>query len=100
MLHANSRPSIPMVEGQPKRVDYEYVRNGTANVFCGVEPKAGVYFNKVTERRAAPDFAEFIADLAEHYHDAKKIILIMDNLSTHKEESLTNFFGDEEGEEF
>lgn len=99
-LTVDGREFIPMTEGKPKRVDYEYIRNGTANVFCGVEPKAGVYFNKVTKRRTALDFAEFIADLAVYYSNAKKIVLVMDNLSTHKKKSLTKLFGDKKGAEF
>lgn len=97
VLHADSRPGVPMAEGQAKRVDYEYCRNGTANVFCAVEPKAGVYFNKVTPTRAAPEFALFLADIAAHYCDAEGIILVMDNLSTHKEKALTDLFGEVEG---
>ena len=97
VLHADSRAAIPMSEGKPKRVDYEYVRNGTANVFCGVEPKVGVYFNKVTPTRSGAEFALFLAEVAHHYPDAKKIILVMDNLGTHKEQSLINLFGEDEG---
>ncbi len=97
VLHADARASTPMADGQPKRVDYEYRRNGTANVFCGVEPKAGVYFNKVTPTRSGAEFALFLADIAAHYSDAQKIILVMDNLSTHKEKSLTDFFGEASG---
>ena len=51
VLHDSKRESIPMTEGKSKRVDYEYVRNGTANVFCAVEPKTGTYLNRVTETR-------------------------------------------------
>ena len=97
VLHADARSGTPMREGCPKRVDYEYVRNGTANVFCGVEPKAGVYFNKVTSSRDAAEFAQFVAEIVAHYAEAKKIILVMDNLSTHKEKSLVDFFGEKEG---
>ncbi len=97
VLHEDVRPSIPMKEGQPKRVDYEYRRNGTANVFCGIEPKAGVYFNKVTPSRSSPEFAQFLADIAAHYVGAKKIILVMDNLSTHKEKSVLDYLGETEG---
>lgn len=98
VLHADTRPSTPMSDGQPKRVDFEYHRNGAANVFCGVEPKAGVFFNKVTASRKAPEFAQFLAEIATHYSSAKKIILVMDNLSSHKKKSLTDCFGKEDGE--
>jgi len=97
VLHSDARASIAMTEGKPKRVDYEYVRNGTANVFCGVEPKAGRYFTKVTPSRHGTEFAKFIAEIAEQYPEAKKIILVMDNLSTHKEKPLIELFGEHEG---
>lgn len=97
VLRADARRSIPMTEGQSKRVDYEYIRKGTANVFCAVEPKVGKYFNKVTETRSAPEFALFLAEVAAQYQDAKKIILVMDNLSTHKEKSLIDLLGEDKG---
>lgn len=97
VLHADARAAIPMSEGKPKQVDYEYVRKGTANVFCAVEPKAGVYFNKVTPTRSGAEFALFLAEVAHHYRDVKKIILVMDNLGTHKEQSLINLLGEEQG---
>jgi hypothetical protein len=86
-----------MTAGTPKRVDCEYVRKGTAHVFCGVEPKAGVYFNKVTPTRSGAAFALFLAEVAHHYRDAKKIILVMDNLGTHKEQSLITYLGEDLG---
>ncbi len=96
-LTANVRQSIPMQEGQPKRVDCEYKRCGIANVFCGVEPLTGKYINKVTPTRKSPEFAEFLSDISEQYPEAKKITLIMDNLSSHNKKSLTDRFGDSEG---
>ena len=51
----------------------------------------------MTSSRAAPEFAQFIAEIATHYVDAKKIILVMDNLSTHKEKALVDLFGEKEG---
>src|ERR1022692_3439617 len=54
VLHEDTRPSIPMQPGKAARRDYEYERCGTANVFCGIEPKAGVHFTKVTPTRASP----------------------------------------------
>ncbi len=51
VLHADTRPSVPMSPGHAARRDYEYKRCGTANVFCAVEPKAGRHFTKVTPTR-------------------------------------------------
>jgi hypothetical protein len=99
VLHAEVRTPIKMEDGRPKRVDYEYKRNGTANVFCGVEPKAGQYLNKVTPTRCALEFAQFMADVATKYKSAKKIICVMDNLSTHKEKSLIDLFGEKGGKQ-
>ncbi len=94
----DGRPSIPakLSSGIKKR-DYEYERNGTANVFCAVEPLAGRYFIKVTNRRTKPDFAEFLNDVSDKYPDAKKIALVMDNLNTHNESSLIMRYGEKQG---
>src|ERR1035437_877647 len=58
VLHADTRSPTPMQPGQIGRRDYEYKRCGAANVFCGIEPKAGVHFTKVTPTRSSPEFAD------------------------------------------
>lgn len=83
--------------GKSARKDYEYKRNGTANIFCGVEPKAGQYFNIVTKKRCGKDFAGFLKKINAHYKSAKKIVLVMDNLSTHTKKALTDFLGKQRG---
>lgn len=94
----DGRPCLPATVGNGvKKKDYEYKRNGTANVFCAVEPLAGSYLTKVTERRKKPDFAEFLKDVSDAYPDAKKIDLVMDNLNTHNESSLIERYGQKEG---
>ena len=98
VLHSDVRRPIPMEEGKVRRVDYEYKRCGTANIFCAVEPKAGKYFNKVTAKRCAGDFAQYLNDLSRNFPDAKRIKLVMDNLSTHTKKSLTEFFGEKKGQ--
>jgi transposase len=97
-LIGDVRERIPACEGAPAKIDYEYSRNGSVNVFCAVEPKQGVYFNKVTEHRDGQEFASFLCDLAAHYSTAKKIILVMDNLSTHKEKFCIDLLGKADGE--
>ena len=97
VLHEDTRPSIPMGPGQVARRDYEYERCGTANVFCGIEPKAGVHFTKVTPTRSSPEFADFLLSIAEHYPAAHTIHLVMDNLSTHTRKALVDRFGEEDG---
>jgi hypothetical protein len=56
VLHEDTRTPIPMLPGRVARRDYEYKRCGTANVFCGVEPKAGRHFTKVTPTRCSYQF--------------------------------------------
>ena len=70
--------------GQPERVDYEYERKGTANLFMIFEPLTGQRQVKVTERRTAVDFAHMIQELVDvQYPQAEKIVLVLDNLNTH-----------------
>jgi DDE superfamily endonuclease len=84
---------LPAEPGQPQRYDYEYVRNGTANLFMIVEPLAGWRAVQVTDRRTAVDFAEVVRWLVEDvYTEAEKVVLVMDNLNTHKAASLYEAF--------
>ena len=84
---------FPPRRGVRARVDYEYERNGTANLFMIFEPLAGKCCAvKVTDRRTALDFAEVIRELVDSYPRAEKIVLVMDNLNTHKMASLYEAF--------
>jgi hypothetical protein len=88
---------IPAEPGQPERYDYEYTRNGTANLFMISEPLAGWRHVEVTDRRTAVDFAELVRDLVEEvYPDAEEVVLVMDNLNTHKLASLYEAFPPEQ----
>src|SRR6476659_1521118 len=88
---------LPPAPGQPERFDYEYVRKGTANLFMLSEPLAGWRHVLVTERRTAKDFAEAVRWLAEDvYPDADWVVLVMDNLNTHKLASLYEAFPPEQ----
>ena len=79
------------------REDYEYRREGTTNLFMISEPLAGQRKVHVTDRRTALDFAHVIRDLVEvQYSKAEKIVLVMDNLNTHKPASLYDAFPPEE----
>ena len=64
VLHEDTRTPIPMRPGRVARRDYEYKRCGTANVFCGVEPKAGRHFTKVTPTRCSAEFADYLLKIA------------------------------------
>lgn len=86
-------PPLPAEPGQPEREDYEYVRHGTANLFMLCEPLTGRRHVQVTQRRTAVDFAQVVRELVEvHYPQADKIVLVMDNLNTHKAASLYEAF--------
>ena len=92
-LVAQTRTPLPAEPGQPQREDYEYERRGTANLFMLFEPLAGQRQVKVTQRRTAVDFANVLRDLVDvHYPDAERIVLVMDNLNTHKVASLYEAF--------
>ena len=92
-LVVETRLPIPAEPGQPERVDYEYERAGTANLFLTGEPLAGQRHVTVTEQRTAVDFAEEIRDLLEvRYPQAEKVVLVMDNLNTHKPAALYQAF--------
>ncbi len=97
-LIGEKRNPIPMKPGRQKRVDYEYERNGTCSIFMAFEPLTGKCFTKVTKRRTKVDWAQFIKELVARYSKAKKIILVMDNLNTHKGGSLYQAFQPEEAQ--
>ena len=88
---------LPPEPGQPERFDYEYVRHGTANLFMVSEPLVGWRAVRVTERRTAKDFAEVLRWLVEEVHpEAEKVVVVMDNLNTHKVASLYEAFPPEQ----
>lgn len=73
--------------------DYEYKRNGTANLYRLFEPLAGWRHVKVTDRRTKIDFAHVITEVVDEIDpDAEKIVLVMDYLNTHKIASLYEAF--------
>ena len=80
----HARPPLPIASGRPARVDYEYKRNGTCNLFGFFEPHRGWRHIKVTDRRTKLDVAECLRELVEeHYPHAKKIRVVLDNLNVH-----------------
>jgi hypothetical protein len=90
---AETRLPIPAAPGQPERVDYEYERQGTANLFIVFEPLAGQRRVKVTARRTAVDFAHLLREVVdEPYPQAETIVLVMDHLHTHQPASLSEAF--------
>lgn len=97
ILHADVVEPLPMRPGRPERVDYEYERLGTANLFVMVEPLAGYRHVEVTTRRTAEDYARQLQWLADvRYPEAKKIRLVQDNLNTHRLANLYLVFPPDE----
>ena len=92
-LLGDAREPLPMRPGNNRKTDSEYVRNGTCSIFAFIEPLGGKHHVSVHEHRTAIDWALEIRYLAdEMYPDAEKIILVMDNLNTHKPASLYKIF--------
>lgn len=95
-LFSDATPRLPpRGPGEVLLKDYEYQRAGSANVFFAVEPKAGTYINKVTACRDGLEFSIFMTQLATRYTSAEKIVLVMDNLSTHNCEILREHMGED-----
>ena len=89
--------AIPAAPGHAKLQDDEYVRNGVAEIFMEVEPLAGRRHVEITERRTMIDWARNTRDMLNlRYPEAKKVVLVMDNLNTHGIASLYEAFPPEE----
>lgn len=89
-----TRPPLPPQPAQAARQDYEYTRQGTANVFLSFEPLAGWRLAVATERRTRQDWAQQIKELVDgRYAAAQKVVLVLDNLNTHTPGSLYETFG-------
>ena len=92
-LVAETRAPEPMRPRRPARCDYEYKRNGVANLFMLFAPLEGWRHVEVTQRRTAIDYARILRDLADiHFQNAEKIVLVQDNLNTHTPASLYEAF--------
>jgi hypothetical protein len=92
-LVSETRTPLPMEPGQPQRVDYEYERNGAANLFMLFAPLEGWRHVEVTDRRTAIDYANILKYLSGALlPKAKKIRLVQDNLNTHSKASLYEAF--------
>jgi transposase len=92
-LRAHVRPPLPMEPGKPQRIDDHYQRHGTRNIFIACEPLRGWRETQVTQRRTKQDWAHFVRELVDvHYPDVERLVLIMDNLNTHRPASLYEAF--------
>lgn len=96
-LIGETRTPIPPAPGRPARVDNEYRRNGTANLFVFLDAHAPWRHVKVTDQRTCGDFAECMRDLVDvHYPAAKRIRVVLDNLSSHSVTALYKTFEPQE----
>jgi hypothetical protein len=87
------REPLPMEPGKPQRVDSDYERGGTRNIFIACEPLKGWRVAQVTQRRTKLDWAHFVRDVVDiHFPDAERVVLVMDNLNTHHPASLYEAF--------
>jgi transposase len=94
---AEKRTPLPQKPGRPQRYDYEYERKGMVNIFTFFEPQRGWRHLDVTDRRTAVDFAEEMRRLVdEHYPEAEKVRVVLDNLNTHTGAALYQAFAPEE----
>jgi hypothetical protein len=92
-LRRETRPVVPASPGQVERHDCEYERNGSANLFPWTAPLLGRRGVAVTERRTSADWAVAIRRLVEEeFPEAERIVLVLDNLNTHKASALYQAF--------
>jgi transposase len=92
-LRANRRAPLPMAPGRVRRIDYEYERKGTCNLFMMFEPLRGWRHVEVTQQRTNQDFAHCMQAVVNGYFpDADVIRVVLDNLSTHTPAALYQAF--------
>jgi hypothetical protein len=95
-LLEESRAPIPMKPGKEKREDSEYIRGGHCSIFVFVEPLTGWCHVSAQERRTKIDWARQIDELLTvRFPNAKKVVLVSDNLNTHVTSSLYEAFSPE-----
>jgi transposase len=93
LLRRASRPGRAMAPGRLAREDYEYVRKGTANIYCILEPTTGRHLTHATRDRKAPRFVAALQRIVHRYRAAKTIHLVMDNLNLHGSGSAVRVLG-------
>jgi hypothetical protein len=91
-LIKETKQPIQARPGNVLKYDYEYERCGVCSIFMASEPLKGKRYVKITGRKTKREWAFFIEEISNHYKDAKQIILVMDNLNTHKGGSLYEVF--------
>ena len=94
VLREDARRGEAMKPGKLARTDHEYVRCGTANIFCIVEPLTGRRLTFATANRKAPAFVRALRKIAQRYRSARRIHLVMDNLNIHSPASVETVLGE------
>lgn len=95
-LLKETRQPVATKPGKAAKIDYEYERNDTCNIFVAIEPKGNNRRVRITRHRAGKDWASFIKYLVRHvYKRIKKLVLVEDNLNTHNKETLIEHLGKE-----
>jgi hypothetical protein len=96
-LLADKREPLPAQEGTPARQDYEYKRNGVADLFMLFEPRVGKRFVEITEKRRKVEWATVMKQVSDVlYPRAEKIIVVLDNLNTHTPSAFYEIFEPED----
>jgi hypothetical protein len=98
VLRGDVRVGQPAAPGRPARIDYEYERRGTANVFCIIEPKVGRRQTFATKNRKGPRYVGALKRIARRYSTAKTIHLVQDNLNLHCKRTVMRVLGRRAGE--
>lgn len=96
-LRDPEREGVPMRPNRIAKADYEYVRRGTANLFCIVEALTGRHLTHATPNRSGAAFARALKRIARRYRRARRIHLVVDNLSTHSLKCVTDALGTRAG---
>jgi hypothetical protein len=96
-LLGETHEPIPAKPGKVEKIDHEYIREGTCSIFLFTEPLAGWRYAQAFEHRTKKDWAHRVKWVLDNrYPDAKKVVLVMDNLNTHVISSLYEAFLPEE----
>ena len=92
-LHQQIKDPLPLEAGKGICEDYQYKRAGVENIFLAFEPKAGIRYAKVSDKKSGREFSDFLKLLVDKYYPhAQKIRLILDNYATHQRKILYEYF--------
>ncbi|HEX2014322.1 MAG TPA: IS630 family transposase, partial [Nitrososphaera sp.] len=84
-------PVLPLSPGRAERHGFEYYRHGTLSLYAALETKSGQVLGKTAQRHTSAEFVEFLKKIVNSQSREKEIHIIVDNLSAHKTQAVTNF---------